>query len=127
MQIISLVENTRLAHRQDLHTEPDLATYIFSNGRQILFDTGMSGIFHSNARRLNVDITQTDLAVISHHHFDHGGGLATLLETNRQAMIYLRSSTADRLSLELIGLFKRSIGLDQSLFQRYPKRFAFVN
>jgi len=127
MKVISLVDNNRLPQRKDLHTEPGLSLCIFTDEQQVLFDTGVSGVFHSNAHRLNVDIAHISLAVLSHHHFDHGGGLAAFLEANTQAKIYLRSSSTERLYLHLFGLFRRRIGLDESLFQHYPQRFTFIN
>ena len=127
MKVVALVENTRLPHRKDLGAEPGLALCIYLPGQQILFDTGISRIFHSNAQHLNVDLSRVTLAVISHHHFDHGGGLATFLEANDQARIYLRSFTTEQLYLHFFGFLRRRIGLDESLFQQYPDRFAFIN
>lgn len=127
MKVISLVDNNVLSHRKGLRAEPGLALCIFTDEQQILFDTGMSGIFRSNAQRLNVDVAQISLAVVSHHHFDHGGGLATFLEANTQAKIYLRSGSTENLYLHLLGLFRRRIGLNELLFQQCPQRFAFIN
>jgi 7,8-dihydropterin-6-yl-methyl-4-(beta-D-ribofuranosyl)aminobenzene 5'-phosphate synthase len=127
MKIISLVENTRMLQRKDLHTEPGLSLCIFTEGRQILFDTGLSNKFYSNAQRLNVDISQVGLVVISHHHFDHGGGLATFLDVNHHAKIYLKNSSTEHFYFDIFGLFRYQIGLDATLFQKYPQRFAFIN
>jgi 7,8-dihydropterin-6-yl-methyl-4-(beta-D-ribofuranosyl)aminobenzene 5'-phosphate synthase len=77
MKIVSLVENTRLLDRKDLLTEHGLSLYILLKDLQILFDTGISGKFHQNAQKLNKNTADVTYAVISHHHFDHGGGLGT--------------------------------------------------
>ena len=127
MKVVSLIENNRLPHRQDLHAEPGLALGIFSESRRILFDTGISGAFASNARKLDVDLAEMDLAVISHHHFDHGGGLAAFLEANNRAQVYLRRSETERFYLKLFGPFKRPIGLDENLIQRNIQRFSFID
>lgn len=127
MKVVSLVDNSRLRKRRDLLTEPGFCLCIFTHELRILFDTGISGIFRSNAHRLNVNVAQISLAVLSHHHFDHGGGLATFLEANTQAKIYLRSSSTEDFYIHLFGLFKRRIGLDESLFQHHPQRFVFIN
>jgi 7,8-dihydropterin-6-yl-methyl-4-(beta-D-ribofuranosyl)aminobenzene 5'-phosphate synthase len=126
MKIISLVDNKRLPQRQDIRPESGLALCIYTQGQQILFDTGISGVFVANAQRLNVDIAQVSLAVLSHHHFDHGGGLATFLAANSRAKIFLRSSTGTAY-LHLFGVIKRRVGLDENLFEKYPQRFTFID
>lgn len=128
MKVTVLVENTRLADRSDLQAEHGLSLYIEHQGQQILFDTGASDAFHHNAERLGVDLTAVDLAVLSHHHYDHGGGLPQFLETNSQAKVYLRSHDATGLyGRPLGGLIKRAIGLDRTLFEAYADRFQFVD
>jgi len=127
VNVISLVDNKRLPARKDLHTEPGLAIYILTKAQQILFDTGMSDRFLANAQRLQVEIGQVTLAVLSHHHIDHGGGLATFFAANQQAKVYLRSNRTEQLYFHFWGLFKRRVGLDEALFQQYAQRFSFIN
>lgn len=127
MEVISLVENTALLDRKGLHTEHGLSLCISSKDQQILFDTGISGNFHWNAQKLNVDTAKVTLAVISHHHFDHGGGLATFFEANHKAKVYLRNSSTEQFYLDIFGLFRRQIGLDETLFQLHPQRFVHVS
>jgi 7,8-dihydropterin-6-yl-methyl-4-(beta-D-ribofuranosyl)aminobenzene 5'-phosphate synthase len=43
---------------------------------------GVSDAFVKNSNMMGVDLLSVDTAVISHHHFDHGGGLSPLLELN---------------------------------------------
>jgi 7,8-dihydropterin-6-yl-methyl-4-(beta-D-ribofuranosyl)aminobenzene 5'-phosphate synthase len=127
MKIISLVENTRLLERKDLLTEHGLSLYILSKDQHILFDTGSSGNFHLNAQKLSVNTAKISLAVISHHHFDHGGGLGTFIEANQQARVYLRSSSTEQFYLNIFGLLRRPVGLDETLFQLHPQRFVLIN
>lgn len=127
MEVTSLIENTGLLNRKDLRTEHGLSLFIHAKDQQILFDTGTSGNFHPNAQKLNIETAKVTLAVISHHHFDHGGGLATFLQSNHQAKVYLRSSNTEQFYLDVFGLLKRRIGLDETLFQLHPQRFVFVN
>ena len=93
----------------------------------LLFDTGISGNFDLNAKKFNVNTAKVTIAVISHHHFDHGGGLATFLEANHQANLYLRNSSTEQFYLDIFGLFRRRIGLDETLFQLHLNRFVFVS
>lgn len=127
MKIISLIENSRLLGRKDLLIEHGLSLYIDANDQQILFDTGISGKFRQNAQNLNVNTANVSHAVISHHHFDHGGGLATFFEENRKAKVYLRNSITEQFYLDIFGLIRRSVGLDEALFKQHPQRFVLVD
>jgi 7,8-dihydropterin-6-yl-methyl-4-(beta-D-ribofuranosyl)aminobenzene 5'-phosphate synthase len=127
MEVISLIENTGLLNRRDLRSEHGLSLFIGSKDQQILFDTGVSGNFNLNAQKLEVNTANVTLAVISHHHFDHGGGLATFLEANQKAKVYLRKSSTEQFYLDIFGLLRRRIGLDETLFQLHSQRFVHVN
>lgn len=41
----------------------------------ILFDTGHTDVYMKNAAALNIDINDANFVVLSHHHWDHSGGL----------------------------------------------------
>jgi 7,8-dihydropterin-6-yl-methyl-4-(beta-D-ribofuranosyl)aminobenzene 5'-phosphate synthase len=127
MEVIALIENTRQPGRKDLRAEHGLSLFISFKDQRILFDTGASGIFHANAQKLNVATAAVTCAVISHHHFDHGGGLAEFLRNNDQARIYLRKSSTEDFYLNVLGVIKRPIGLDETLFQLHPDRFVHVS
>ena len=81
MKITALVENT--TNNPSLGTQHGLSLYIEANGRKILFDMGADGLFLENAEKLGIDIAGVDLAIVSHGHDDHGGGLGVFLEKNQ--------------------------------------------
>lgn len=51
------------------------SAYIQINETNILLDTGHTGIYKQNAEQLDVDLQDTHFIVLSHHHWDHVGGL----------------------------------------------------
>ena len=112
MKITSLVENTS---RTGLPVEHGLSLHIcLDDGRQILFDMGQRRLFAENAARLDVNLTDVEFAVVSHGHYDHGGGLRTFLELNRHAKVYLnRHAFEPHYSLRGDGL--KYIGLSPDL------------
>jgi len=115
MKITCLMENDPPEGRDDLIAEFGLSLHVQTDGRQILFDTGASGAFAENAETLGIDLEEVNAAVLSHHHFDHGGGLGRFLEANHRAPIYLREAEpADRF-FKALAILKRPIGLDLSV------------
>ncbi len=126
MRVTTLIENERLEGRDDLTPEFGLSLHIEAGGTRILFDTGSSGAFAGNAERLGIDLHAVDVAVLSHHHFDHGGGLETFLEANRTAPVYLRAAACKNRQFRALGVIRRSIGIDCTLFDRFPDRFRAV-
>ncbi len=93
MIVKALVENT--TSRCDLGTEHGLSFYIKTDRHKILFDVGQGSLFLENAQKLNIDLSFVDILVISHGHYDHGGGLEQFLQINKNAKIYLQKEAFD--------------------------------
>lgn len=110
MKVTSITENTT---SKGLHVEHGLSLYIEKDdGQKILFDMGLSGMFVRNAESLGLSIADVDVAVISHGHYDHGGGLKTFLQQNDQADIYIhKDAFQPHYSLRATGL--HFIGIDK--------------
>lgn len=62
-----------------LKAEGALSLLIEDKGKTILFDTGFSDIFLSNASKLNLQLDKIDYVILSHGHFDHTWGLDHLI------------------------------------------------
>lgn len=59
-------------------------------GKTILFDAGTnSETFQQNLKALKIDPKAIDIAILSHGHYDHMGGLDYLLSNNPNVKVYL--------------------------------------
>ena len=94
MKVVMLLEN--LSQDNRLVAEHGLSLYLETEKHRILFDTGQSDAFARNAEVLGIDLSKVDLAVISHGHYDHTGGLARFLEINDHAPIYVQRQAFER-------------------------------
>lgn len=86
MKLWVLIENTA---REGFEAEHGLSLYLETDSLRILFDAGQSDAFARNADKLGLDLGKVDLAILSHGHYDHSGGLRRFLELNDHAPIYL--------------------------------------
>lgn len=109
MKVTTLIENT--TGREDLFFEHGLSLYIETGDHRILFDAGQTGAFADNAEKLGVDLSKVDIAVLSHGHYDHSGGLIRFLACNETAPIYLRRDAF----LPHFNAAGKYIGLDPEL------------
>lgn len=87
MRVVTLIENTSCS--ENYECEHGLSFYVETGDHKILFDAGQTDAFARNAEKMGIDLTQVDIAILSHGHFDHGGGLKTFLEINKTAPVYL--------------------------------------
>ncbi len=61
-----------------------------SRGTMLLFDTGADGgILERNMRLLKIDPQDIGTVVLSHWHWDHSGGLSTIVEKASQATFFV--------------------------------------
>lgn len=116
MKITALTENTS---QNGLPAEHGLSLFLQTERHTILFDTGQSDLFARNAQALGVDLRAVDIAVLSHGHYDHGGGLKTFLALNDHAPVYLH-----RLAFEPHYNGDKAIGLDTALQKSDRLRFT---
>jgi len=69
---------------------------------KILVDTGWDGyLLLSNAEKLGVNLKEVDSIFLSHSHWDHIGGLPTILSLNRNVEVFCPTSFSDNLKGEI--------------------------
>lgn len=143
MKITTIIEDTRIEDR--FINEMGFSLFIETRDRRILLDTGRLGGFIDNAETLGIDLTQLDACVISHAHFDHGGGLARFFDTNQTTPVFMHESAPKnyyasicaKLPLPLAHVlypfigraktFTVPIGLDQAVLDLNKDRISYIS
>ncbi len=87
MKITFLSDN--ITENPSCLAEWGLSIYIESCEKKILFDFGASPMFVRNAKKLGIDLSQVELAAVSHGHYDHTNGMEAFADINGHAPIYL--------------------------------------
>jgi 7,8-dihydropterin-6-yl-methyl-4-(beta-D-ribofuranosyl)aminobenzene 5'-phosphate synthase len=76
----------------------------------VLFDTGSNGrILLKNMAALHIDPAEIDLVFLSHMHWDHIGGLDSILELNPEATVVVHAGFSPRLLVDLERLCGRLV------------------
>lgn len=123
MRIQVLVEN--ISNDENLENEHGLSLYIEVGKEKLLFDTGASGKFLNNAKKMNIDLLGIEKVIISHGHYDHGGGLNLFLDFNKKADIYINKNAFNDFYSNKLDGSKQYIGLDKTL--KHNSRIIFVD
>jgi len=128
MRITTLIENSLNKVHDDLQAEHGVSFYIEHLGHVYMSDVGQSGKFAQNAARLGIDLAPVEALAISHHHYDHGGGLSHFFDENNAGKVYLRAAPGD---FNYIGESPsqptRYIGLDKGLLKAYEDRIVYID
>ena len=86
MKVTVLIENSTPSDR--VCAKHGLSLFLETGEQRILFDMGPDASFLDNAKTLGVDVATADLAVLSHGHFDHAGGLRAYLDATESTSVY---------------------------------------
>jgi 7,8-dihydropterin-6-yl-methyl-4-(beta-D-ribofuranosyl)aminobenzene 5'-phosphate synthase len=127
MKITVLIENTKNPIRNDLLHEHGLSLYLEIEKHRILFDTGASNRFIQNAIRLGIDLESIDAVVLSHGHFDHGGGISAFMKLNRLAPLYAGPGALEAHFAKLLGMVYIPVGIKQRETNPFRARLVAVD
>ena len=88
MQITILCENETSKRGARLcGSEWGFSAYVQTDTINILFDTGHTDVYKRNASNLGIDLNLSDFIVLSHHHWDHTGGMSSLNFQDKKKLI----------------------------------------
>ena len=121
MKVTTLLENN--ACRDGIAFAHGLSLYIETEKHRILFDMGPDEKFWANAEALGIDLTQVDIAFLSHAHSDHAGGTAYFLGRNDKAKLYLQKEAFGEYFV-VAGAEPRYIGVSEEL-KAFKDRMVF--
>lgn len=123
LKITALIENKA---PEGFKKEHGLSVFIEYGQKSYLLDTGASNAFASNAKKLGIDFSAVDIAVLSHAHYDHSGGYNAFFATNNTAKVYLRSESKEHCYFKR-GLIKHYVGIPKGILEKYADRFVYVS
>ena len=128
MKIVNLIENTE--GHPGCRYEHGLSFYIETERHRVLMDTGASEGFLANASLLGIDLGGVDAVILSHGHYDHGGGIPAFAKWYPDTRIYMQRSAGGSFyhlkpeGEKYIGLDPRILNLPQCVFLEGDYRIA---
>ncbi|MBR3600490.1 MAG: MBL fold metallo-hydrolase [Lachnospiraceae bacterium] len=114
MKIICLMENTALA--DNIISEHGFSLYVETENHRLLIDAGQSNGFAENAKSVGVDLSKVDMAMLSHGHYDHSGGLMKFAQINENAPIYMQSNAGGEY-YHTNDTLEKYIGIDKNILK----------
>ena len=114
MKIICLMENTALS--DNILSEHGFSLYVETKRHRLLIDAGQSEAFAENANTLGVDLSKVDMAMLSHGHYDHSGGLMKFADINEKALIYMQSNAGGEY-YHTNDTLEKYIGIDKEILK----------
>ncbi len=89
VEINILVEDT--VCKDGFKAEHGLSLLIKYRDKEFLFDTGAGNVLCHNAEKMEVDLNKLSGVLLSHGHYDHTGGLKSILKVNPNIPVYAHS------------------------------------
>ena len=114
MRIVSLSDNEAADSR--LFSEDGICLYIEHGGKKILFGSGASPLYLSNAERLGIPADKADILILPVNHSDCTGGTEITMKKNPDVSIYIRDAAAFDCACKE-KFFRTRTGLPQSFYK----------
>lgn len=124
MKVTVLIENQS---KGEFLPEHGLSLLIDYKGKKYLLDTGASGYFALNAKDMEIDLVDVDMAFLSHAHYDHSGGYNEFFRANKKAKVYLQKAAKEEHFYKIVDLIKKDIGIPNGVLKHHADRFEFVD
>ncbi|MDD5660122.1 MAG: MBL fold metallo-hydrolase [Actinomycetota bacterium] len=126
MKLTILVDN--YVDSQKLKAEHGFSALIEDENQKILFDCGQSDLVLANSKVLGIDLNKISKIVLSHGHYDHTGGLLSIIKyLNREIDVYAHPLIFEEKFSKYKGFNEcnesRYIGIPEKL-QVYEKKGA---
>lgn len=122
MKLTVLVEDLKA---EGLKHEHGLSIHIQNGADAYLLDTGQSGKFIENAKRMGIDIAGVKAVFISHNHYDHIGGLKAFFKVNKTAKVYAKDTAKERTyAKEWFGTIP--VDGNPKVMKKHIDRFVFI-
>ena len=123
MKATILVDSTRAGN---LKAEWGLCILVEYNKKNILIDTGASNNFLKNAQMCCIDISNVDVGVLSHAHYDHANGFGAFFAVNNHAKFYLLKACKEN-CYSSRRFYNKYIGIKKGSLQKYKNRLVFID
>ena len=102
MKITIIYDNEIAKSIKGLKAGWGFSCFIQTKEKNILFDTGWDGdMLVSHMQILGIDLLEIDSVILSHDHWDHCGGLARVLNLNKNLEAYVPKSFSNHLKKEI--------------------------
>jgi 7,8-dihydropterin-6-yl-methyl-4-(beta-D-ribofuranosyl)aminobenzene 5'-phosphate synthase len=113
-----------------LKAEHGFCVLIETADNKILFDTGQSSLLIENSLKMGIDLRDITKIVISHGHYDHTGGLLSLLEyIDKEVEVYAhpgifekKYSSKNKEKIEFIGIPE-----DKTFYEKLGAKFLLID
>jgi 7,8-dihydropterin-6-yl-methyl-4-(beta-D-ribofuranosyl)aminobenzene 5'-phosphate synthase len=112
--------------KNDLISEWGLSFYIEYNGHKLLLDTGSSGNFAENAKKMGIRLEEIEVGVLSHAHYDHADGMPVFFELNKDAKFYLRKGAEENCYGKKNFFRYKYNGIQPGILTTYKERIEYV-